>query len=198
MQRLGMTGRDDPSNGYDAIADTYIKVRSQSGRAVIADWATSLPIDASVLDLGTGYGEPYMPVLLDAGLTVSAIDAAPSMVAAFQKRFPAVEIACEPVEESRFFGRSFDAVLAIGLIFLLPETAQQKLISKISNAVNPKGKFLFSAPIEIGTWDDVLTHRSSISLGQEAYCTLLGAAGFDLVESLYDDGGSHYYSAVKR
>ncbi|MFN3213423.1 MAG: class I SAM-dependent methyltransferase [Henriciella sp.] len=192
-----MPDTNDPSNGYDAIADTYIQVRSRAGRVVVADWANKLPSGASVLDLGAGYGEPYMSVLLDADLSISAIDASPSMVSAFRMRFPTIDIACEPVESSHFFNKSFDAVLAVGLIFLLPESAQKKLIEKVAKAMKPGGRFLMSAPIEAGTWDDLLTSRLSISLGEDVYRAQLSRVGFSHIENVNDDAGSHYYSAVK-
>lgn len=187
----------DRSNGYEAIAEDYMRARSDTGAALIGAWAANLPKGASVLDLGCGHGDPYMSVLLKAGLKVAAIDASPSLVAAFQERYPSVEIACDPVQDSRFFGRQFDAVLAVGLIFLLPENEQLSVIRKMSAALRPQGKVLFSAPLEKGSWADLLTTRQSISLGEMAYKAALKDAGFADIESLTDQGGSHYYSARK-
>ena len=187
----------DPSNGYDAVAEDYIRARSDAGAALVSAWAANLPVGASVLDLGCGHGDPNMPVLLKAGLEVAAIDASPSLLAAFQERYPCVEIACEPVQDSRFFERQFDAILAVGLIFLLPENEQLSLIDKMSAALSSQGQVLFSAPLEQGSWEDLLTTRRSISLGERAYKAALKDAGFVEIDSLTDQGGSHYYSARK-
>ena len=128
----------DPSNGYEAIAEDYILARSKAGAALVGAWAESLPEGASVLDLGCGHGDPNMPALLKAGVKVAGVDASPSLVAAFQKRYPSSEIACESVEDSSFFGRQFDAILAVGLIFLLPENEQLRLIEKAFAALRPE------------------------------------------------------------
>lgn len=191
-----MTG-SDASNGYDAIAAAFIEARSDAGSGIVKDWAAQFPKGARVLDLGCGHGVPNMPLLLGAGLTVSAIDASPSLLAEFRARFPQVETACEPVEQSAFFGRQFDGVLAVGLMFLLPVTEQLRLIQNVSDALKPRGRFLFTAPQETGTWEDLLTKRRSQSLGAQAYTVRLLDVGFAEVDSVPDPGASHFYRARK-
>ncbi|HZF43333.1 MAG TPA: class I SAM-dependent methyltransferase [Sphingomonadaceae bacterium] len=191
---------EDESNGYDAIAEEFMAVRTTSGRDVVRKWARSLPPACSVVDVGAGNGEPLTSVLLDEGLAVSAIDASPKMVAAFRQRFPDVEVACEPAERSPFFHRTFDAALAIGLVFLLPEDRQRKLIHQISGALKPGGRLLFSAPWQVGTWIDLLTGQPSWSLGAEEYGRALAHSGLRLIDE-HDEhgerGGTHYYEAQK-
>jgi len=130
-------------------------------------------------------------------ISVCAIDASANMVAAFRRHFPDINITCEPVEQSTFFGRSFDAVMAVGVIFLLPTKTQIEVISQISGALKSGGRFLFSAPIETGNWNDLLTGRPSTSLGIEAYKSALSECGLHLVNTYNDEGGSHYYDAQK-
>ena len=105
----------DLSNGYDAVSEAFIRVRSSTtGVAVLRKWMMTLPRAGSVLDVGAGSGEPLTAELIKAGFDVSAIDASPKMVAALQRRFPNIEVACEAAEDSCFFNRSFDGVLAVG------------------------------------------------------------------------------------
>jgi SAM-dependent methyltransferase len=188
---------EDASNGYEAVAEEFMAVRSTSGRAVVQKWAASLPRACSVVDVGAGSGEPLTSALIDEGLGVSAIDASPKMVAAFRRCFPGVEVACEPAELSRFFNRTFDAALAIGLIFLLPENSQRELIRRISGALNSGGRLLFSAPQQVGTWNDILTGQPSWSLGAEEYGRVLAHSRFRLIDEHDDEGGAHYYEAQK-
>ena len=187
----------DRSFGYDRIADRFMEVRSTSGTDLVQHWAETLAPAAAVLDIGAGHGEPLTKVLIDDGLSVSAIDASPRLVAAFRQRFPGVEIACEPVEESRFHDKKFDAVLAVGLIFLLPADAQRALIDRVARVLTPGGRFLFSAPRETGSWTDLLTEQTSISLGEAEYLKCLEAAGLVFHSHHTDEGGSHYYEAQK-
>ena len=187
----------DFSNGYDAVAQEFIAVRSKAGRDIVQEWAASLPHGASVIDVGAGSGEPLTSALIQAELSVSAIDASANMVAAFRRNFPSINIICEPIEHSAFFSRSFDAFMAIGIIFLLPAKAQREVINSIANALNPGGRFLFSAPWQIGGWNDVLTGKPSLSLGADAYKSALNACGLKLIKEYDDEGGSHYYDAQK-
>lgn len=189
---------DDPSNGYEAAASEYMLQRHLAiGSEVVREWARSLAPGAAVLDLGCGHGVPLSMMLIDDGFDVHGVDASPTMVAAFRQRFPHASVACEPVEESRFFDRPFDGVLAWGLLFLLSEDAQQEVIRKVASVLNSGGQFLFTCPSQPCTWTDVLTGRESRSLGTERYAELLADAGLLIAGTYADEGENHYYGAAK-
>jgi 2-polyprenyl-3-methyl-5-hydroxy-6-metoxy-1,4-benzoquinol methylase len=188
---------DDPSSGYEAVAPEFMRHRAQSriGVDVVRMWARSLPSGGAVLDLGCGAGVPVAEALDQDGLLVHGIDASPTLVAAFRQRLPHAPVACETIEGSRFFDRTFDGVIAVGLLFLLPAEAQRAAIRKIAAALNPGGRFLFSAPLQVCSWTDMLTGRESWSLGREEYRAVLADAGFTVVGEHTDEGGNHYYDA---
>lgn len=189
---------DDPSNGYEAAASEYMLQRHLAiGSETVREWARSLPPGAAVLDLGCGHGVPLSMALMDDGFDVHGVDASPAMVAAFRQRFPRARVACEPVEASRFFDRSFDGVLAWGLLFLLSADAQREVIIKVASVLNVGGQFLFTCPRQRCTWTDVLTDRESRSLGADRYAELLSDAGLLLTGSRTDEGENHYYVAAK-
>lgn len=189
----------DASNGYEAIAATFIDIREKSdiGAARVRAWARLLPARAAVLELGCGSGMPISKVLIEEGLAVYGVDASASMVGAFRARFPGVPIACESVEASSFFDRSFDAILAWGLVFLLPAETQVNVLHRAAAALNPGGRLLFTAPAPACEWMDNLTGRRSVSLGAPAYRTVLAKAGLSLVGEYEDEGGNHYYDSVR-
>jgi 2-polyprenyl-3-methyl-5-hydroxy-6-metoxy-1,4-benzoquinol methylase len=86
----------DLSNGYEALAALYIRERRNLGAAVVRKWARDFPPGASVLDLGCGHGVPISQALIRAGFAVYAIDASPTLFAAFHKRFPHTPVECAP------------------------------------------------------------------------------------------------------
>jgi SAM-dependent methyltransferase len=190
----------DPSNGWEAVAAPFIEHVEQSciGVATIRSWAQSLPRGATVLDLGCGPGGLRSRALFDAGLRVYGVDASPTLAAAFQRRFPDALVACEPAETSRMFDRSFDGVIAWGLVFLLPAAVQKTVIARVGRAMLPGGRFLFTAPVQQCTWDDVSTGRASWSLGADAYQVELASAGLAVIAEYRDDGENHYFDAVKQ
>lgn len=207
IRHLGIAGKflgersplsEDRSHGWEAVAEEFMRLRSPVGLPTIREWAASLPRGGSVLDVGAGSGEPMAAALIEAGFEVWAIDASPKMVAAFQRRFPEVAVACEPAEHSRFFNRTFDGVLAIGLVFLLPEDSQHELIRRMAAALKPGGSLLFSAPRQVCVWDDLLTGRPSASLGMDKYLSIIDGCGLQFAGAHVDEGENHYYEARKR
>jgi 2-polyprenyl-3-methyl-5-hydroxy-6-metoxy-1,4-benzoquinol methylase len=191
----------DKSNGYEDNAATFIRCRSKGidgvGAPSVRLWARSLPLNATVLDIGCGTGDPISKALVNEGLTVYGIDASPSMVQIFRQKFPNSPVACEAMEDSAFFNRQFDAIIAWGLMFLLPEEIQEMVIQKIAKALYAGGKLLFTAPSQKMKWHDAITERESKSLGAERYNELLNASGLALIEEFEDEGENHYYHASK-
>ncbi len=189
------------ANGYERIAEQFLTARGRAttgiGVSAVRAWARSLPPGASVLDLGCGSGLPLTQVLLDEGHTAYGIDASPTLVAAFRAQFPAVAVACESAEESSLFGRQFDAVLAWGLWFLLPEATQLDLLRRVAALLPPGGRLLFTAPAEACTWRDAMTGEASRSLGAQVYRARLAALGFSAIREYDDEGENHYYDAAK-
>jgi len=185
----------DVANGWDAIAEEFIARRDKSriGVVTLRRWAASLPAGASVLDLGCGSGTPLSAALMEDGFDLWGVEASPRLVAEFQKRFSRAHIACEEAESSGFFGHKFDGVIAIGLVFLLSPAAQTQLLRRIPAALKPGARFLFTAPMQVVTWPDILTGRESRSLGKDAYAAILADAGLSLSGEYTDEGGNHYY-----
>jgi hypothetical protein len=55
----------------------------------------------------------------------------------------------------------------------------------------------FTSPKEKCIWQDILTHRESVSLGAQCYREILQAEGLILVGEMSDEGTNHYYSVRK-
>src|SRR5947208_8509090 len=79
----------DRSNGYEAVSEEFLERRGSSftrstaiGAKEVRKWARTLPRSSSVIDLGCGPGFPITTVLVEEGLHVFGVDAAPSFVAA--------------------------------------------------------------------------------------------------------------------
>jgi 2-polyprenyl-3-methyl-5-hydroxy-6-metoxy-1,4-benzoquinol methylase len=168
---------------------------SNIGVVTVRRWAHALRPGATILDLGCGHGVPLAMALIDDGFTIYGIDASETLTAAFRSRFPQARVTCEAVEGSDFFGRTFDAVIAIGLIFLLDADSQRHLIRKVAQTLTAGGHFLFTSPGKACAWTDVLTGGASLSLGADGYRAALMAAGLTLVDEYVDEGDNHYFDA---
>lgn len=191
----------DKSNGYEGVASQFLKGRGIAfngiGKSTVRKWALTLHPGSVILDLGCGTGIPVSKVLVDAGMKVYGIDASPTLAKAFHENFPDLPIACEAAEESAFFGRQFDAIISVGLMFLLSEEAQRVVISKAAAALKPGGKFVFTATFIAHTWIDIMTDQPSISLGATKYRALTAASGLSVIDEFEDEGGNYYFDSVK-
>lgn len=185
----------DSAIAYEKNARQFLCKRDGSniGSEVVRGWAHKLPKNAKVLELACGGGYPITKTLVEAGVKLWAEDSSKTLIETFQSRFPSVAMKCERVQESQFFNRKFDAAIAIGLLFLLPEPEQMALIKKISNFLIPGGRFLFTSPIETGAWQDMNTGIQCYSLGYKKYKEALEKSGFRIIANFYDEGKNNYY-----
>lgn len=189
----------DAALAYEQNAVRYMGVRDQSriGAGVVRRWARTVQPGADILEIACGAGYPVTKELLAAGLQVWAIDGSQTLLSKFRARFPDVPVQCERVQDSPLYARPFDGVIAIGLIFLLPESEQAALIARISAALRPKGRLLFTAPIETGSWRDITTGIECVSLGRARYEQFLEHSGVRILASHVDEGKNHYYDAQR-
>ena len=193
----------DRSNGYEGVAEEFLARRGSRrfigvGVNVVRKWARTLPCRAAVIDLGCGSGSPITEVLVAEGLTVFGVDAAPSFVQAFRRNLPNIPVVCEAVQDSHFFHRTFDGVLAWGLMFLLSPEDQRQLIQRIADILVPGGHLLFTSPSEPMSWNDAMTGLESRSLGAQEYRRLLRAVGLSVTSEYEDEGQNHYFDVQKR
>jgi SAM-dependent methyltransferase len=187
------------AHAYESHAREFLDARdrSRTGANVAIQWARSLPPGIDVIEIACGSGYPVTQALVDAGLNVWAIDASPTLLETFRSRFPDVPTQCALALESDYFGRKFGAAVAIGLLFLLEESEQIALLHRVSEVLLPGGRFLFTAPYQIGTWRDNSTGHACRSLGEARYVQVLEDAGFRVVGTYVDEGENHHYEVQK-
>jgi len=188
----------DKSNGYDEIAHHFIAARnSRIGPRLALEWSAGLKPGSSILDLACGHGVPIAQALSGQGFNYYALDASPRLIAEFRKQFPAAATQCAAVEDSDLFGKTFDGVICMGLMFLLPLENQRLVISKVARALKPGGKFLFTSVKDEVRWKDSLTDRDSYSPGAEWYRRALSEEGLVIEREEFDEGGNYNFFAVK-
>ena len=189
----------DSATEYEKNALNYLQGRDESliGYKIVRQWANKLPPGSEVIEIACGGGYPVTSELEASGLTIWAIDSSKTLLDEFHKRFPNIKTKCERVQDSNFFDRKFNAAIAVGLIFLLPEPEQVDFIKRVSKILTPGGVFLFMAPTKAGTWLDLNTGVQCHSLGYDKYKDILNKSGFDIVSTIEDAGENNYYETER-
>lgn len=104
----------DRARSFGAVADAYDRYRPGYPAAAL-DWALAPLLDRSpataVLDLGAGTGKLTDAVVGRPGVTVTAVDPDPAMLARLRERLPAVDARIGPAEEIPLPDAAVDAVL---------------------------------------------------------------------------------------
>lgn len=131
---------------YDKIFDWYCDSRSpDAGVEVIRSFSRKLQPNATILDIGCGYGAPITTTLLELGFKPYGIDSSIKMVKEFGNLFPDVPVQHSDVLSSDFFNRSFHAVIGYGFMFHLSQEQQETAIEKVANHLQDGGYFLFNS-----------------------------------------------------
>ena len=187
------------ASAYEMHALEFLAARDESlvGAGIVASWARALPVGTDVIEIGCGGGYPVSRTLVEAGLSLWAIEPSPTLLERFRVRFPDIPTECAPALESAYFGRQFGAAIAIGLLFLLEPSEQVALLRRVSEIRLPGGRFLFTAPIETGRWRDTTTGHECRSLGRATYVAALENAGFCVIGTHVDEGKNNHYEARK-
>jgi 2-polyprenyl-3-methyl-5-hydroxy-6-metoxy-1,4-benzoquinol methylase len=193
-----MPSSNDKSHGYERIAEHFIAARnSRIGPSTVQEWCKSLRPGCAILDVACGHGVPITQTLVDQGFQIYGVDASPTLLAEFSKRFPSAQAQCSAAENSDFFGRTFDGIICWGLMFILPIEVQHTLILKIAGALNAGGKFLFTSTRGANTWNDSLTGEESHSPGAEWYRNVLSEARLIVERETADEGENYYFFTAK-
>ena len=187
------------ASAYEMHALEFLDARDKSlvGAGIVASWARALPVGTDVIEIACGGGCPVTRTLVETGVNLWAIDPSPTLLERFRLRFPSIPTQCALALESDYFGRQFGAAISIGLLFLLEASEQVALLRRVSEILLPGGRFLFTAPIETGTWRDTTTGHECRSLGRARYVEALENAGFCVIGTHVDEGRNNHYEAQK-
>jgi 2-polyprenyl-3-methyl-5-hydroxy-6-metoxy-1,4-benzoquinol methylase len=162
-----------------------------------------LPAGATVLDLGCGSGSPVAQHMVECGLDVTGVDAAPTLVSLCRERLPNQEWIVADMRSLRL-GRRFDGVLAWDSFFHLKPNDQRNMFDVFARHVTPSGALMFNTGPAFG--EPIGSYRGDplyhASLSAEEYEALLDNSGFNIVAHTVQDwrcgGGRTVWLAKSR
>ncbi|HZX03532.1 class I SAM-dependent methyltransferase [Kribbella sp.] len=138
---------DDLASNYDEVLPFF-----RGFAELHVDWLGPQP-GAVVLDLGAGSGS-LTGAFLERGCTVTAIDAAPAMIAKLANLHPTATTHVMDAHHLAFPDATFDLVCAGFVIHLLDDPATTA--AEVHRVLRPGGVFSFSTPCDVENapeWD---------------------------------------------
>ena len=161
-----------------------------------------LPERAEILDLGCGPGVPVGRALVARGHALTGVDAAPEMIALFEKNLPGQQAIVADMRALRL-QRLFDGLLAWDSFFHLPPTAQRAMFPVFREHAKPGSALMFTSGPTCGEAIGALEGEPlyHASLGPDAYRALLDQNGFEVVCHTIEDpdcGGHSVWLAQRR
>lgn len=193
-----MTGKpEDIINQYERNAHRWDAERPKV--LFEKEWLDSflrlLPSDPSVLEIGSGAGEPITQYLIDSGARVTGLDSSPSMIAICQERFPNQDWHVGDMRKLSF-SHTFDGIIAWDSFFHLTATDQRRMFPLFSAHISSSGALMFTsghkAGEEIGNLcGEPLYHAS---LANDDYEVLLSDNEFDVVKHVNEDPSCGFHT----
>lgn len=142
-----MNPKDVVARGYDRIAERYVEwsreVRVEERKRYTDILLTSLPMGASVLELGCGAGIPTTSRLAEK-FDLIGVDISPKQIELAAQNVQRGRFVCTDMSTLVFPFDTFDAVVAFYSLTHLPRGEQPQLLTNIAAWLRPGGLFVAS------------------------------------------------------
>lgn len=199
------------SEPADEIVDLYRRharawAQARGAKLIEGTWldrfVALLPEQACILDLGCGPGLPIGRALVAGGHALTGVDAAPEMIALFEKNLAGQQAIVADMRTLRLH-RLFDGVLAWNSFFHLSQEAQRGMFPVFREHAKSGGALMFTSGPAFGEAIGALEGEPlyHASLGVDEYRALLDQNGFEVVCHTIEDpdcGGHSVWLAQRR
>jgi ubiquinone/menaquinone biosynthesis C-methylase UbiE len=192
--------------GYDRIAREYTAWRAEEPslfRAELEDFASRLPADAAVLDVGCGAGVPVTRWLAERS-RVTGVDLSAEQLALARARVPRAAFLRQDMTALDVPARSFDAVTCFHALIHVPRDQHAGMLANFYRTLKPVGYLL------IITGNGDLPNDVDTFFGAEMYWShfdratslqMIRDAGFEIIwNKVVSDrpSGSHVLALARK
>ena len=116
-----------------------------------------------------------------------------TLVAVYCTNLPDVPVHCVDAQTSGFARRDYAGIIAIGSVLTLNESLPKFLLRMCTFYLRSPAQMLFTVPPQEAVYEDVLTGRTSRSLGEMGYRDVLVATDVARNVVATDEGDNPYF-----
>jgi SAM-dependent methyltransferase len=176
---------------YERNAHNYVADRRAVGwdeSAWLDRFIALLPKDATILDIGCGYGEPIAGYFINRNYAVEGVDASPTLVSLCRERYPKQRWHVTDMRNLAL-GRTFQGLLAWDSFFHLSHDDQRRMFPIFKLHAAGGAPLMFTSGtshgVATGSYHGEPLYHSS--LAPEEYRALLEANGFRVEAHVAED-----------
>ncbi len=175
-------------SGYDRIAEQYLSTKDPHdplALGALEDFASLLPAEAAVLDLGCGAGVPATRWLADRGFAVTGVDVSARQLELARENVPEGTFLKADMAEAAFAPETFDAVVAFHSIIHVPRADHPALLGRINRWLKLGGPFLATMTVtdyegKDEDWEGWGAPMAWSHYDRDANVEMLREAGFEI------------------
>jgi ubiquinone/menaquinone biosynthesis C-methylase UbiE len=200
---LGLTEKGEiVRKGYDKIAKEYhADRRIFDNKRELEEFASLLPRNAKVLDVGCGAAVPFIKFLVEHGFNVTGVDFSESMLRLARRNVPEANLVKQDVTRLGLKANSFDGLTSFECIIHIPREKHSSLFRSFHKILKPKGVMLitmgFSESEETDEYYGVNMFWSHYS--PEKSLQIIHDAGFQTIWDRFEEsGGEKFYWILAR
>jgi SAM-dependent methyltransferase len=176
---------------YQRNAENYVTDRRSvrwDESAWLDRFIALLPQDATILDLGCGYGEPIARYFINRNFAVEGVDASPTFISVCREHFPKQHWHVADMRHLAL-GSTFGGILAWDSFFHLTHDDQRRMFPIFKLHAASGAALMFTSGtsygVAIGSYHGEPLYHAS--LAPEEYRTLLDANGFRVEAHVIED-----------
>ncbi|MFW9818736.1 MAG: class I SAM-dependent methyltransferase, partial [Candidatus Thorarchaeota archaeon] len=183
--------------GYNKIAEDYYNHRDLNKfNNELKEFATLLPENAHILDVGCGAGIPTSKFLIKRGIRVTGIDLSNKMLDLARENVPNAEFIKMDMNKLKFNENTFDGIVSVYTLFHVPKKNHLRIFKKFFEILKPGGILLINTGVSESEGESnffgVPMFWSNYS--PKITLNLVVEAGFSILfEGILERGGEYQY-----